>query len=99
MNFEIIRDLILISGWPILIISSIFMSIKLFSFCMSENNVVLKRLIFILVIGLLVSMYGLAVVATVFMINSVVLGVLVVLPVFIVWIPSIFIVLLSIYRL
>ncbi len=99
ISFEIIRDIILISGWPVLIISSIFVSVKIFYHYKSGENVTSKRLVFVMLIGLLVSMYGLATVATIFMLSNVIFGVLVVLPVFIVWLPSIAVVVWVTYNL
>ncbi|OGC25342.1 hypothetical protein A2291_02940 [candidate division WOR-1 bacterium RIFOXYB2_FULL_42_35] len=85
MNLETIRNLILLTGWPVLIIGSIFLTYKAFQFYNSVNRVVFGKLVMIMTGGWLLTMYSLGIVATVAMYANIQSGVYVVLPIFIVW--------------
>lgn len=85
MTLETVRILILLSGWPILIIGSLFLLYKSLIFYFDVNKVVFGRLVMIMTAGWLITMYSLGIVATVAMFQNVQTGVFIVLPIFIVW--------------
>ncbi len=85
MTLETIRNLILLSGWPALVIGSIFLLYKAIQFYHDVNRVVFGKLVIIMTAGWLFTMYSLGIVATVAMYLNVKIGVYVVLPIFITW--------------
>lgn len=98
MTLEIVRNLILLTGWPILIVGSIYLLYKAIKFYQDVNRVVFGKLVVIMTSGWLFTMYCLGVVSTVAMFDNVVIGVQVVLPIFIFWAASmavIFIIILA----
>ena len=92
MTLETIRNLILLTGWPSLIIGSIFLLYKALQFYQDVNRVVFGKLVVIMTAGWLFTMYSLGIVATVAMYLDVATGVYVVLPIFIAWATSMVIV-------
>lgn len=83
--FEKIRFFILITGWPILIIGSIYLTAVTFKFYRDVEKSVFGKLVIAMVVGWFVSMYSLGITATAYMITDAGYGVPVVIPVFLVW--------------
>lgn len=87
-TFEIlekIRFSILIIGWPILIIGSIYLTAVTFKFYRDVERSVFGKLVIAMVVGWFVSMYSLGITATAYMITDPGYGVPVVIPVFLIW--------------
>jgi hypothetical protein len=85
MSLEMIRLLILATGWPVLVLGSIYIFTQVYRFYLSVKGVIFGRLTMIMVSGWIVTMYCLGIVATVAMFLDARIGVTVVFPVFIVW--------------
>lgn len=84
MELSTIRILIIATGWPILVIGSIFLLGKTWIFYREVKGSLFGRLVVPTILGWLLTMYSLAIVAT-FYILSDVEATRVVLPVFIMW--------------
>lgn len=84
-NLELIRSIILYTGWPILITGSVYLTIVSFKFYRNVGKNVIGKLVIAMVLGWFVSMYSLGITATVFMLTHVQVGVPVVLPIFFIW--------------
>lgn len=84
-TLETIRFFILLIGWPILIIGSIYLTTIAFKFNRNVGKTVFGKLVLAMVLGWFVSMYSLGLTATAYMLTDVAHGVLIVLPVFFVW--------------
>lgn len=82
---ELLRNLILAIGWPVLIIGSIFIMNTALRFYRNVGRTVIGKLVVWMVIGWLVSMYSLGVTATAFMLINLERGVPIVFPIFILW--------------
>ncbi|MFC1495794.1 ATP-binding protein [Candidatus Margulisiibacteriota bacterium] len=85
MPLEIIRNVILMIGWPALAAGSILLLYLSYKFYLDVNKVIFGKLVLIMTGGWLFTMYCLGIVATVAMFLNVTVGVFVVLPIFIVW--------------
>jgi PAS domain S-box-containing protein len=90
---EIIRIAILVIGWPALLIGSMYLFRQMKQFKKATGNNIFGKLIIITIVGWIITMYSLGIVATGFMIAEIYWGLLVVLPVFLVWVITMFIVL------
>ncbi|MFH1826663.1 MAG: PAS domain-containing sensor histidine kinase [bacterium] len=88
MTLETIRNLILLTGWPVLVVGSFFLLYKAIKFYYDVNRVVFGRLVIIMTSGWLFTMYCLGIVSTVAMFDNVIIGVQIVLPIFIFWAAS-----------
>lgn len=78
------RNIVLMIGWPVLVLGSIFLFLKGRSVYNMVKGSLVGRVTRVLVITMLVGMYGLGIVATAFMYADE-SGVWTVLPVFLVW--------------
>lgn len=85
MDSELLRTIILVMGWPVLIVGSVFLIYKSYRFYRDVQKTVVGKLVIAMVTGWLISMYSLGIVATAYMVTDVQRGVSVVLPIFIVW--------------
>lgn len=85
MNLEIIRTLILAIGWPVLIIGSIFILRLALKFYKGVHKTPMGKLVLMMSINQIISMYALALVATGLLRVNLETGVFLVLPVFLVW--------------
>ncbi|MFH1386189.1 MAG: PAS domain-containing sensor histidine kinase [bacterium] len=85
MSLEAIRQIILMTGWPILATGSVLLFFLAYKFYLDVNRVALGKLVMIMTSGWLVTMYSLGVVATLAMFLDVRQGVFVVFPIFLVW--------------
>ena len=85
MSLESIRFFILITGWPTLIIGTIFLFYRAFKFYVEVNKVVFGKLVLIMTSGWLFTMYCLGFASTLAMFLDVRIGVYVVIPIFITW--------------
>lgn len=84
MDMELIRNLILMVGWPVLVVGSIWLIILNQKFYRDTGKSVFGKLVFIMVCGWLISMYSLGFTASAFMLTDI-NGVRFVLPIFMVW--------------
>lgn len=84
--FENIRALIIIIGWPVLVVGSIFLVWGAIRFWRDVGKTVVGKLVVGMVIGWFVSMYSLGITATALMFASPRAGVLLVIPVFALWV-------------
>lgn len=82
---EFIRTLILVIGWPILIVGSIYLIALAARFYQDVGRTVHGKLVLAMVVGWFVSMYSLGITATAYMFAEVESGVLIVLPIFFIW--------------
>lgn len=89
--FVKLRTLIVIIGWFFLIAGSVLIFYKQLLFNKQIGRPTLSKIMILVAAGWFVTMYSLGIVSTVFMYHSVVLGVKVVLPIFIVWFITIII--------
>lgn len=85
MDLELARTLILVVGWPILIIGSILMFRGAFAFYRNTQKTAFGKLVLFMMVNQIVSMYVIAVTATAFLYANLAVGVAVVLPVFVAW--------------
>ncbi len=86
--FENIRAFILILGWPVLILGSIFLVWGALRFNKEVGKTVVGKLVLGMVVGWFVSMYSLGITATALMFASPKNGVLLVIPVFALWVVT-----------
>lgn len=84
-TLETIRFFILLMGWPILLIGSIYLTVVAFKFYRNVGRTVFGKLVLAMVLGWFVSMYSLGITATAYMLTDAAHGVPLVLPVFFVW--------------
>jgi len=87
MNLELLRNIILIIGWPVLIILSIYVFIQGKKTYQLVRDSLIGKITKVLVFTMLIEMYSLGIVCTFYMYADAV-GVYVVLPVFIIWFIS-----------
>ncbi len=80
-----IRNIILIVGWPVLILGSVYLVIKGKNVYQLVKGSLVGKVTKVLVISMLVGMYSLGIVATTLMFCDVTVGVWVVLPIFLAW--------------
>ncbi|MFC1727719.1 hypothetical protein ACFL0Y_04310 [Patescibacteria group bacterium] len=99
MSLQTVRTIILITGWPTLIIGSVVIVYRAWQFNRDLKKSVFGRLALLMSMGWFVSMYSLGVVATIFMLKSPRLGVPVVLPIFLVWVGTMVLISIVVYRL
>lgn len=99
MHVSLIRDIILIIGWPLLVSVSSLIVFRGYRFNKGVEGNPLGALILRLMWALVITMFSLGVVATFFMFYSPVVGVYIVLPIFIVWFFSIVTILISVPEL
>lgn len=85
MNLEIVRTLILAIGWPVLIIGSIFILRLALEFYRGVHKTPMGKLVLMMTVNQIISMYALALVATGLLRVNLETGVFLVLPVFLVW--------------
>lgn len=95
---EPIRDFILLVGWPILILGSIYIVGISVRFWKNLQKGVVGRLVLGMVIGWLITMYSLGITATGYMLTDIEHGVPVVLPIFIVWFITMVVIVWSVIR-
>ena len=84
--FENVRALILIIGWPVLVVGSIFLVWGTTRFYRDVGKTVVGKRVVGMVVGWFVSMYSLGITATALMFASPRSGVLLVIPVFALWV-------------
>ena len=84
MNVEIIRNVILAIGWPVLFVFSIYIFKVGKRAYSAVNGSLVGKIIKVLVYSMLVEMYSLGIVSTVYLLNNA-NGIYIVLPIFIVW--------------
>lgn len=84
--FVKLRILILIAGWFFLIAGSIFILYKQLAFNKKINQPILGKLMLAIIVGWFLTMYSLGITSTILMYHTVMLGVKIVLPLFIIWI-------------
>ncbi len=85
MSLEMIRTTILAVGWPILVIISILIVYKAHNFYKKTQKLALGKFVLAQTISIVISMYSLGIISTAFMFCKVGTGVLIVLPIFIIW--------------
>jgi len=85
MSWEVLRTLILITGWPILVIGSVFVLRESLNFYKNVKMSVFGKLVLGMAAGWLASMYSLGIVATGYMLDEAARGTKLVLPIFLVW--------------
>lgn len=85
MELETIRTFILIIGWPVLIVGSLFFLFQAFKFYKKLQKLALGKLIVTSTIGTIISMIALGIVATFYMFCELKMGVIVVVPIFFIW--------------
>lgn len=92
------RNFILSAGWPVLIIGSIYIVAISVRFWRRLEKGVVGRLVLVMVIGWLLTMYSLGITATAYMFTDIENGVSVVLPVFVVWFITMVVIMWSVIR-
>ena len=95
---EYLRTIILFIGWPILILGSICIMVLAIRFWRAVGRVVIGKLVLVMIVGWLISMYSLGITATAYMFTDIANGVAVVFPVFIVWFITMVIIIWTIIR-
>lgn len=90
---EALRTIMLFGGWPMLIVGGFFFAFQAHYFYKKTEKLALGKLIIIETLGILISMVSLGIVATVFLLHDLDIGVKTVLPIFIVW----FVVMVMVY--
>lgn len=86
LPFQNIRALILVIGWPVLIVGSVLLIWGASRFYRDVGKTVVGKLVAGMVVGWFVSMYSLGIAATALMFASPKNGVLLVIPVFALWV-------------
>ena len=84
-NFEIMRTTILIIGWPVLIAGSVYLLIKGRQVYNMVKGSMIGKITKTLVATMLVEMYSLGIVTTAYMYADEERGVLVGIPIFLIW--------------
>lgn len=84
-RFEVVRLVILGLGWPLLVFGSVRVSLQARRFYRNVSRSSFGRMVVVLVAGLVVTMYSLAVTATAFMMMDPRRGVPIVVPIFAGW--------------
>jgi hypothetical protein len=84
-NLEIVRTIILVVGWPVLIAGSIYLFVKGRQVYSMVKGSMIGKITKAMVITMLVEMYSLGIVTTLYMYENVKNGVLVGVPVFAIW--------------
>lgn len=97
-TLETIRTVIIATGWPILILGSVYLMIRALVFYHQVAHGVYGRLVLAMVIGWLVSMYSLGVASTAYMFDDLEQGVFVVLPIFFVWFVTMIVIIWAVSR-
>ncbi|MFH2033489.1 MAG: hypothetical protein ABIJ26_02140, partial [Candidatus Margulisiibacteriota bacterium] len=64
MDLELIRNIILLTGWPVLILGSLFLMYKAIRFNIDVNKVVFGKMVVIMTAGWLFTMYCLGAAST-----------------------------------
>ncbi len=88
--FEILRFAIIITGWPFLVIGSVYVLYKQTRFGRKVGKTILNEMMFNIVLGSIITMFGLGIVATILMYENLNIGVKVVLPIFLAWFSIMF---------
>lgn len=96
--FENIRAIIILIGWPILILGSILIIWSASKFYRRVGKSVVGKLVLGMVTGWLITMYSLGITSTALMFASLHEGVLLVLPVFALWMITMGIIAMSVER-
>lgn len=86
------RDAILYAGWPILLVGSVVSFVQASRFYSRVRASVFGRLVLITLSGWLLTMYGLGIVATSYLLKFPEEAIVVVLPVFVVWLVTMIVV-------
>jgi hypothetical protein len=84
-NFETVRTLILIIGWPVLIVGSIYLFVKGRQVYNMVKGSMIGKITKTLVVTMMVEMYSLGIVTTAYMYENVNNGVVVGIPIFAIW--------------
>ncbi len=84
-NLETVRTIILVVGWPVLVIGSIYLFIKGRQVYSMVKGSMVGKITKILVVSMMVEMYSLGIVTTAYMYSNVDNGVAIGLPIFAVW--------------
>ncbi|MBI2078776.1 MAG: HAMP domain-containing histidine kinase [Euryarchaeota archaeon] len=84
-DWEFIRTAIMTTGWPVLLVGSFFLLRRTIKFHRDVGRSSFGRLVLVMVSGWLVTMYGLGVTASAFMITNPTTAVPIVVPVFGAW--------------
>lgn len=85
MDLEILRNIILFTGWPVLIAGSVWLLFSSYRFFINVKKVIFGRLVLGMTFGWLLTMYSLGIVATIAMYLNTFIGALVVFPIFLLW--------------
>lgn len=87
----VLRTAILSIGWPVLIVGSFILSFMGWQFAKITKGTIFAKLVFPSVLGWLLTMYMLGITATLYMFDVPRKGTLIVLPVFLVWSATFFV--------
>lgn len=99
MFLQLVRNMILAIGWPILIWGSVEIMRQAIKFYKSTSQSVFARLILIANAGALISMYSLGIVATAFLLTTgLKVSVPIVLPLFLIWLATISVMIIKMRR-
>jgi two-component system sensor histidine kinase VicK len=85
MYMEMLRNVVLLIGWPLLLGGSIFLLIRSYKFYKEVQKNVWGKLVMAMVTGWLITMYSLAIVSTSYVLTDSTRGIYVVLPIFGLW--------------
>lgn len=84
-NFETVRTLILSIGWPVLIGGSIYLFVRGKEVYKMVKGSLIGKITKTLILTMMVEMYSLGVITTVYMFDNVKNGVLIGVPIFAIW--------------
>ena len=99
MPVTLLRAAILLSGWPVLVIGSVLVIYQAWHFYRDLEKSIFGRLALLMSLGWFVSMYSLGIIATFFMWRDPQVGVLITLPIFLVWIGTMLLISTVVWRL
>lgn len=85
MNLELIRTVILVVGWPVLVVAAVIFFASSYKFYLRTHKLALGKIIVASSISQLISMASLGIVATAFLYTNLDTGLRIVFPVFMVW--------------
>ncbi|HEU0085796.1 MAG TPA: HAMP domain-containing sensor histidine kinase [Candidatus Paceibacterota bacterium] len=85
IDAELIRTMLLYSGWPVLVLGGFFLIKQSINFYKSTGKTVLGKLVIYLTISNLLTMLCLGFVATIYMLQDINAVIPIVLPIFLVW--------------
>ncbi len=98
-NLELLRAVILLVGWPLLIVGALYIFYNAYNFYKAVNSTPIAKLVPIFAITTIITMISLGLVSTYYMMSDLEDGVRHVLPIFIIWFVLMMLILIYSHRM